>query len=421
MKKTLVTAITTALVVGAASTTFAAANPFSDVPADHWAYDAVTTLAKDGVVEGYGDGTYRGNQNITRYEMAQIVAKAMAKDNVSAADKATIDKLAAEFADELNNLGVRVSNLEKKSDNVKFTGLLRAETLKANTEGAAARKQDNLKFRLEPTAQLNSDWIVKARLDWTFDPSTDSNSGSTSNGVRAWAQGPIFGKSATLIAGKFPLYTSQGVIADTDFSGAAVTFGNELKTTLIGGRWAMDTALPSLSYASLGGTATVAAAQFDYVPANSKMTLTAGYYDIQNKTALNSLTNNDGIKDWSAGGTYKFDNNYAFNGLYVKNTSDDVANKDQYKAYNAQLTYKGVSAAKPGSFQISAAYRYLGEVTVLAPTFDNNTLAGKKGYEIGTKYAIDKNIVLEANYFDGKLISSDKDTTEAYGKVEFFF
>ena len=70
MKKTLVSAITTALVVGAASTTFAAANPFSDVPADSWAYDAVTKLAQDGVINGYGDGTFRGDNTITRYEMA---------------------------------------------------------------------------------------------------------------------------------------------------------------------------------------------------------------------------------------------------------------------------------------------------------------------------------------------------------------
>ncbi|MBQ5414268.1 MAG: S-layer homology domain-containing protein, partial [Schwartzia sp.] len=109
MKKTLVSALTTALVVGAASTTFAAANPFEDVAADHWAYDAVAQLAADGVIEGYGDGTYRGDQEITRYEMAQMVARAMAKNGVSAADKAMIDKLAAEFADELNALGVRVA------------------------------------------------------------------------------------------------------------------------------------------------------------------------------------------------------------------------------------------------------------------------------------------------------------------------
>ena len=94
MKKTLVSALTAALVVGAASTTFAAANPFSDVPADHWAYDAVTQLAADGVVTGYGDGKFNGDKNITRYEMAQMVAKAMTKTNVNGTDKALIDKLA---------------------------------------------------------------------------------------------------------------------------------------------------------------------------------------------------------------------------------------------------------------------------------------------------------------------------------------
>ena len=124
MKKTLVSALSAALVIGAASTTFAAANPFSDVPRDHWAYDAVSQLAADGVVEGYGDGTYRGDRNITRYEMAQMTAKAMAKGDMSASDKALVDRLAAEFADELNNLGVRVSNLEKHADMVKWNGVL---------------------------------------------------------------------------------------------------------------------------------------------------------------------------------------------------------------------------------------------------------------------------------------------------------
>ncbi|MBP2632639.1 MAG: S-layer protein, partial [Firmicutes bacterium] len=122
MKKTLAAAITSALVIGVASTTFAAANPFSDVPTDHWSFDAVAKLAHEGVIEGYGDNTFRGDAKITRYEMAQMVAKAMAKTDVSAADKATIDKLSAEYADELNNLGVRVAALEKKTDNVKFTG-----------------------------------------------------------------------------------------------------------------------------------------------------------------------------------------------------------------------------------------------------------------------------------------------------------
>ena len=145
MKKTLVSALTTALVVGAASTTFAAANPFSDVPADHWAYDAVTQLAADGVVTGYGDGKFKGDKNITRYEMAQIVAKAMAKPNVSGNDKALVDKLAAEFAGELNNLGVRVSNLERNADMVKWNGEARYTYSSKRTEalnGATTKAND---------------------------------------------------------------------------------------------------------------------------------------------------------------------------------------------------------------------------------------------------------------------------------------
>ena len=83
-----------------------AANPFSDVPAGHWAYDSVNKLASAGIVDGYGNGTFGGDRLMTRYEMAQIVAKAMAKG-------ANVDRLAAEFADELDSLGVRVAALEK--------------------------------------------------------------------------------------------------------------------------------------------------------------------------------------------------------------------------------------------------------------------------------------------------------------------
>ena len=91
MKKTVVSALIAALAVGMMSTTFASANPFTDVPRDHWAYDAISQLAHDGVIEGYGDTTFRGNQSITHYEMVQMIAKAMAKKNVPNNDKAVID------------------------------------------------------------------------------------------------------------------------------------------------------------------------------------------------------------------------------------------------------------------------------------------------------------------------------------------
>ncbi|MBR0261953.1 MAG: S-layer homology domain-containing protein, partial [Selenomonadaceae bacterium] len=121
MKKTVAAALAAAFVMGTGATTFAAANPFSDVPAGHWAYNSVAKLAAEGVIEGYGDGTYRGDRNITRYEMAQMIAKAMAK-NPSGATKADLDRLAAEFRDELDALGVRVAELEKYADKVVWQG-----------------------------------------------------------------------------------------------------------------------------------------------------------------------------------------------------------------------------------------------------------------------------------------------------------
>ena len=55
--------------------TLSAANPFRDVPAGHWAYTPVTRLTAKGIIEGYGDATFRGDRNITRYEAATILTK----------------------------------------------------------------------------------------------------------------------------------------------------------------------------------------------------------------------------------------------------------------------------------------------------------------------------------------------------------
>lgn len=157
MKKTLVLAMAMALGVTASAY---AANPFSDVPAGHWAYDAVNRLAAAGIVDGYGDGNFGGERLMTRYEMAQIVAKAMAKG-------ANVDRLAAEFADELDSLGVRVAALEKKADNVKITGQIRYEYAGRDgdfkkTKGSVAKNR--LRTRLFVNGSVNEDWTYTARI-----------------------------------------------------------------------------------------------------------------------------------------------------------------------------------------------------------------------------------------------------------------
>jgi hypothetical protein len=160
-KRLLKVAITTALTVAFAVPAFA--NPFSDVPAKHWAYDAVNKLAQAGIVDGYGDGTFRGDKTMTRYEMAQIVAKAMNK-SLNADQKALVDKLSKEYATELNNLGVRVTGLENKVDSmVKFSGDARVRYYNADNAGV---DNDSMEYRarIGATAKVNDNMSLFARF-----------------------------------------------------------------------------------------------------------------------------------------------------------------------------------------------------------------------------------------------------------------
>lgn len=295
MRKSMVCAMSVIMAAGTFQVAAAAANPFSDVPQDHWAYDAVAQLAKDGVIDGYGDGRYQGERNITRYEMAQMVAKAMAKTNVSSTDKSMIDKLSAEFADELNNLGVRVAKLERNADQVKFTGEARYTYNSVRHTYKDRANSNNFLLRLEPTAEVNDHWQVKARIDSTVDM---KSSETTENAKlkRIWAQGNY--SNFTVKLGKIPCFSqpSQGMIMDTELSGGQVTFGNVLKTTLTAGRYNQD-------QPNLKTTGNYRSAELLY-DAGGRFTAGAAYYYIGNSSLYHYFTtvNADAAKIWQAWG-----------------------------------------------------------------------------------------------------------------------
>jgi len=116
MKKILALVAVVALVAFAAPA-FANVNPFMDVPMNHWAYDAIGQLAARGVLSGYPDGTYKGNQPTTRYEMASALARALAVVDMTKASKQDVEmlkKLVVEFKDELDALGVKVDKLDSR-------------------------------------------------------------------------------------------------------------------------------------------------------------------------------------------------------------------------------------------------------------------------------------------------------------------
>ena len=159
MKSKVLAALVATMAVGA--TCAFAANPFVDVPSDSWAYKSVVELADAGIIQGVDGEHFQGQRNITRYEAAEMVAKAMAHmDKASVEQRALINKLADEFADELNNLGVRVSALENRVGNVKMTGDARVRFIHQDNDdnGNGKIKGDNswsYRVRLRANAQVN--------------------------------------------------------------------------------------------------------------------------------------------------------------------------------------------------------------------------------------------------------------------------
>ena len=423
MKKTIVSALTAALVVGAASTTFAASNPFSDVPQGHWAYDAVAQLAQDGVIDGYGDNTFQGDKNITRYEMAQMVAKAMAKTNnganANAADKAALDKLAVEFHDELNNLGVRVANLEKNADQVKWNGTAEYTVARPHQDhqsGAAdkAGNVNNVLFRLEPSAEINNNWHVNARLDANSNLATDTGADGKVDLKRVWAQG-----NYGAFTGKFGKFApiDDDSIFDTQFSGAELSYNK--------GAWNVVAAAGRNNNSEDNATDVADYQYYGVGYTMGKLTAGADFHELQSKSLSDyfdgwSAYKKSGTTDqadiWLLKGSYTFDQNNALQGFYAENHDADAYEK----AASVEYDYKGADRKNAGTWGAWLAYRHLGENAAAFSTFDAVD-AGWKAWEIGANYAPFKNVVAQARYAKGKTLAGDTDVDKIWGRVNFFF
>ena len=446
MKKILASALTTAVLVGAASTTFAAANPFSDVPADHWAYDAVSQLASDGVIEGYGDTSFKGDRNITRYEMAQMVAKAMAKSNVGSNDKALIEKLSAEFADELNNLGVRIAKLEKNADNVQWHGMLRYDYGSVRYDQApvdlyvngskkhdkgALKTRDNTNgttFRLEPVAEINNNWKVKARMDAYGEMSTDTQ--GTVGLKRIWAEGK-YGNTMYRF-GRMPVTIDMDIMFDTQFSGAQVQFGNKIKTTINAGRF--NLAKSGNQYYAYGAGKATAANDGDDNASYQAIGFTGRLGKLDAGTAYHHLNSHvfnymlgydndsskvqDEMNTWTAKGTYHFDKNIALQGNYGQNFSAD--NYD--KSGSVVLGYKefeNFNTTNKGQWGMALAYRHIGQNVGPTPTYTLD--AGVKGWELSYLGNIMPHTYIWLKGCTGKTLIGDKDYKELFGRIEWQF
>ena len=411
MKKSLVLAMAMALGVTASAY---AANPFSDVPAGHWAYDSINKLAAAGVIEGYGDSTFGGDKLMTRYEMAQIVAKAMAKG-------ANVDKLAAEFADELDNLGVRVAALEKKADNVKITGTIKASYASYDGdklgEGNTTNHQGRLRSDLWVKGDINDDWTYSAMFrNQQFFTNDKGNSGEDNVAFqRAYVNGKLGGLAVQ--AGRYnKTDITGGNIHDNRMDGVQVSYGKDVKLTA--------------GYGKATGVDVIAGENKDvaYAELGAKLGAVdafAGYYKFDN---LLKAADDDAI--WTVGLGFDLAKDLKLTGTYLRSdvdavTVDNVKYNDVDKdGYVVAMAYKGAKAAKAGSWGLNASYYDQGAGTVVAHTMDGIYFdEGFKGYSVGANYALAKNIVAGVTYYDleSKEAKGTPDAQTLWSQVVFSF
>ena len=402
MKKSLVLAMAMALGVTASAY---AANPFSDVPAGHWAYDSINKLAAAGVIEGYGDTTFGGDKLMTRYEMAQIVAKAMAKG-------ANVDKLAAEFADELDNLGVRVANLEKKADNVKVTGELRYHY--KDNGGDIDGYATELRSRIWVKGAINDDWTYTGMLENIQDLKNDKGD-ETTKFQRAYVNGKLGGVKVQ--AGRYHSKLSEGNVYDNRFDGVQASYGKDVKLTAGYGKAAHTTGLEATPkkanakdtyYAELSGNV-------------GKLALAAGYYNYED--VKEAKDEDDTI--WTVGANYAFDKNFKLGAMYLNGDQDKYEGDDD--GFVVTASYKGAKAAKAGSWGLVAKYYDQGFSTYIDHTMngyaDSYTAAdqGFKGYSVAANYTFAKNIVGQVEWYDLEAKEGNKDAQTLWSQVVFTF
>ena len=353
MKKILALAAVAALTAGVSAY---AANPFSDVTPDDWAYQAVSDLSVQGVVEGYPDGTFKGERNMTRYELAQIVARLMAKeDQLNAEQQATLDKLAGEYADELANLGVRVSNLEKKVGNIYWSGDARMRyqtqdntwkdaTHKNNsaiTDKAAAKASDswNGRMRINVKGQVNESTYVNGKLAYDMDFKGDDSAKKVY--MQQLFVNHNFGEDVAVRLGRQPIvFGNQGgwLYGNSNgYDGAQVAYNN--------GKLSLTTGFGQLNASDIAAVK------------DTDMYFAQGAYDFGfAKLNADYIADKDSEANaraeiYGVGLNIPVQKFNVF-GEYWNNTTA----KDYDTAWNAGLSYGKADWKKPGTWDLSVAY-----------------------------------------------------------------
>ncbi len=431
MKTKVLAALVATMAVGA--TCAFAANPFVDVPSDSWAYKSVVELADAGIIQGVDGSYFQGGRNITRYEAAEMVAKAMAHmDKASVEQRALINKLADEYAAELNNLGVRVAALENKVGNVKLTGdaRIRYQHQSDNND----YKNDNAwdyRVRLRGNAQVNDRTTVTYGIstnDMNFgenEKASDGNKVFTDDAKVDYNVGSwnfSVGRTDTYVLGGDNAYGFQyGDVFDRA----------EMK-------YATDKFAVTAGYGKFKeGEDWDTSASTD--PVNTLLGVKTGYGELEgffgNGSAVgvyyNSFNKSDSSKGsktiaddlWGAYASVNIGSKWNALANYERvNLRGDNDNKD---VWIGKLTYGGADENVKGSWDAWVEYLDTDKGSLLGGATnswrDDSVLDGVRSWGVGVDYTLAKNVILTAAQSFGTNAKGNAKDPKEFTDVELNF
>ena len=412
------------------ATAFAAdgADSFSDVPKDHWSYEALDYLAKNGVIEGYADGTFQGNRTMSRYEMAAITARAMQASNLDIGARSVLEKLEKQYGSELATLRAQVEqnteDIKKNREAIerfKVHGFVRTQyDYDKNTDADTLDRGANrfyMDLRLD--MKVNDIWTVKAQSETNRhynnghlrgenamnENAQQTWSGHDGNFQRIWVEAQQDGRWLNLGRAWRGL-GFQNVLFGNESDG--FQFGIPIKGTnlMASGFWMASTGAGNKE--SLYGVGLWGAVghNFDINVAYARSSLgkneryTSGLIDHYEADPVTHRVfpvyrDNDRTNMRSYGYVVSAATNVAKNvrviGDYVQTDADE-----QNKSVALRLNYKGTKLDDVGSFGVYARYVRYGANGWLAGDDEwGSTWNGTKGWIVGFKYVPWKNVEWE--------------------------
>lgn len=447
MKKSKVLAMALGLAMGVSASTALAAEAqdgaalsetaFNDVPQGHWAYSALEVLSKDGVLEGYPDGSFKGDETMTRYEMAQIIANAY--KGGSFADDALIDGVRQELSGELKTLKkvekqvkkntAAINKMQSFVDKMEFGGLGQVRYENNNSKGYSDQN-DNDRYYLDLKAKykVNDDWSVCTEweinhkygnyrnfydaVNYGRDPKNlaykGAGRGDSNFYPRLWIEGKLNNKLSMDIGRKWRGLGFQVMMYGEETDGITLDYKlNDSDLAATAFYWKPDhKEVNQLAIAGAGIKGTVGHGtqlQAYYARANVERSgSTVGYeeygaaYDPLGGPSITTKP-----KIWNKGNQMigvSLMQNFAPN-LYLWADHSRTNADEQSNATAIKVSYKWTDLNQPGSFHLYGRWHnYKENGRWCGDTADSLWLDGSTGWTFGGKYVFAKNVEGELCY-----------------------